>query len=258
MTDADYRVWNRDPSVEQRTFERVTGELPEMESAKQLRSLVGEVYVPGMKILDVGCAGGHYFKSLEDLGEDFSYIGVDSTDEYINFAANQFRHEPRAGFQIADVHQLPLAFDSKFDIVFCCNVLLHLPSIEIPLRNLITASKKYVFIRTLLSTNTHLSQFLYSDDRDELNRPADFVYQNTYSRDTVRRIVNAQCEGRVDFIEDRFDGAQINKEFSDFSNSQSAVTRVENGVQIAGSKVFEWEWVKVTKEPSSDDVTKAP
>lgn len=121
-----------------------------------------------------------------------------------------------------------------------------------PLQNLVTASKKFVFVRTLLSTNTHLSQFLYSDDRDELNRPANFVYQNTFSRDSLRRIVTDHCNGRVEFIEDQFDESQINREFSDFSNSQSAVTRVDNGNQIAGSKVFEWEWVKVTKEPDFD------
>jgi hypothetical protein len=28
---------------------------------------------------------------------------------------------------------------------------------------------------------------------------------------------------------------------------QSAVTKVQDGVQIAGSKVFEWKWAHVTK-----------
>lgn len=248
MGEADYRVWNRNPLVEQRTFDRVTGRLPEMESAKQLRELIAEIYVPGMKILDVGCAGGHYYNSLRSLDSNLSYYGVDATEEYIKFAQDYFRHDDGASFATADVYDLPREFDSAFDVVFCCNVLLHLPSVELPLKNLIGASRKYVFVRTLLSTNTHLSQFLYTDRRDELGQPADFVYQNTYSREIVRQIANDSCEGQIEFIGDRFDEEQINIEFSEFQSLQSAVTRVENGVQIAGSKVFEWAWVKVTKE----------
>ena len=53
-------IWNKDESVEKKSFLRTTGELPEMECTKQLVYLISEVYEPGMKILDVGCASGHY------------------------------------------------------------------------------------------------------------------------------------------------------------------------------------------------------
>ena len=72
MSDS-WRIWDRDDSVEQRTYERVMGKLPEMECAKQLTSLVEGVYQKPMKVLDVGCAGGHYYNSLEKLDDSILY-----------------------------------------------------------------------------------------------------------------------------------------------------------------------------------------
>lgn len=250
MVGLNYKVWDRDPSVEQRTFDRVSGRLPEMESAKQLRDLITEVYRPGMKILDVGCAAGHYYNSLRSIDHELEYCGIDATADYINFATDYFHKNPRATFDIADIFALPRNFESSFDIVFCCNVLLHLPSVEVPLRNLVAASSGYVFVRTLISTNTHTSKFHYSDACDSSGEPTDFVHQNTYSRQWLRDIVSEHSDAQVEFIDDRFDVNQINREYNDFNNVQSAVTRIENGVQIAGSKVFEWEWMKITKHPT--------
>ena len=62
--DADWRVWNRNIDPERTLLQRATGELPEMECTKQLVDLVSEVYQPNMKILDVGCATGHYLLGL--------------------------------------------------------------------------------------------------------------------------------------------------------------------------------------------------
>ena len=74
MTNDDWRIWNKDDNVESRrshvesrTYQRVTGELPEMESTKQLVDLISQVYASGMKILDVGCAAGHYYNGLKRI-----------------------------------------------------------------------------------------------------------------------------------------------------------------------------------------------
>ena len=62
-----------------------------------------------------------------------------------------------------------LGNDYNFDIVFCSNVLLHLPSIDLALKNLLKASKKYCIIRTLVSDNTHLSKFYHNDKTNKNN-----------------------------------------------------------------------------------------
>ena len=41
--ELDWRIWNKDDSVEERTYSRASGELPEMESAKQLREIIGNI-----------------------------------------------------------------------------------------------------------------------------------------------------------------------------------------------------------------------
>ncbi len=245
-TDA-WRIWNKDDSVEQRTYKRVTGELQEMECTKQLVELVENIYSSGMSVLDVGCAAGHYYNGLKRVDGSIRYHGVDATTAYIEFARKYFKNNPHATFEVGDIFDLSEEYRQKFDIVFCCNVLLHLPSLELPLKNLLKASKKYCIIRTLVSEKTHLSKLLYSDKFDESGEPTDFVFQNTYSYDMVEKTIRANGEYRVEFIDDKFDAQSINEEHKSYGNLQSAVTRVQYDVQIAGSKVFEWKWIKITK-----------
>jgi SAM-dependent methyltransferase len=244
----NWRIWAKDDSVEQRTYKRVTGDLPEMECTKQLVNLVGDVYVPKDKILDVGCAAGHYYLGLKRIDEEIKYHGVDATAAYIDFARKHFSQNRNTTFDVADIFELPKNFAGMFDIVYCCNVMLHLPSFQVPLKNLISATKKYCFIRTLLSDKTHLSRLLYSDSFDEEGNPTDFVFQNTYSYAVFEKTIKAMGNFQVEFIEDKFNANAINSEYVDYRSVQSAVTRVQSDLQIAGSKVFEWKWVKITKK----------
>ena len=249
MTDSikneAWRIWNNDDKVEMRTYKRVTGELPEMESTKQLVELVGQVYRPGMTILDVGCAAGHYYNGLTRLYMNLFYTGVDATAKYIDFARQHFKKNTNTRFEHGDIFNLK---DSSLrsDIVFCCNVLLHLPDFRIPIRNLLKVTKKHLFIRTLISDRTYLNKFLYTDDFDASGNPTNFVHQNTYSFSLLESIIRQQGNFSVELIKDKFEETNINKEFTDFSERQSAVTRVIGDKQIAGNVVFEWQWIKIT------------
>ena len=240
-----WRVWNKDDKVEMRTYKRVTGELPEMESTKQLVELVGQVYTPGMTILDVGCAAGHYYKGLVRLDPALVYTGVDATMKYIEFARKHFKNNTNTRFEYGDIFNL-MDLTLKSDIVFCCNVLLHLPDFRIPVRNLLKVTKKHLFIRTLISDKTYLNKFLYTDDFDASGNPTNFVHQNTYSFSLLDAFIKQQGNFGVELIQDKFKALNINKEFSDFSDKQSAVTRVVGDKQIAGNVIFEWQWLKVT------------
>ncbi|MFH1884102.1 MAG: class I SAM-dependent methyltransferase [Planctomycetota bacterium] len=239
----NWRIWNSDSDVEVRTYKRVTGELPEMESAKQLVNLVRNVYIPGMKILDIGCAAGHYYKSLLRLDEEIEYLGIDATVPYIEYANNYFKYQ-KARFLVGDIFDLSDELHG-FDIVFCCNLILHLPDFRVPIKNLLRIAQKYCFIRTLISDRTHLSKFLYTDDFDENNNPTNFVYQNTYSIDLLKRFIGSVGDYHIELIDDEFDAENVNKEYVSFQKEQSAVTRVVDNYQIAGSKVFEWKWLKI-------------
>tara|TARA_Y100000741_G_C18257691_1_gene559581 strand:+ start:2796 stop:3545 length:750 start_codon:yes stop_codon:yes gene_type:complete len=243
----DWKIWDRDDSVEQRTYKRVKNELPEMECAKQLAKIMSKIYAPEMKVLDMGCAAGHYYNTLNKIDSKIKYCGIDSTKKYIDFAKSHFKNNKNVNFILGDIFNLPESMINQFDITFCCNVLLHLPSLEVPLKNLVKSSKKYCIIRTLASDKTHLSKFLYNDELDKKGHPINFVHQNTYSFELIKKIILSLGKFKIEFIEDEFNETQINKEFNKFDKVQSAVTQVVNDIQIAGSKVFQWKWVIVTK-----------
>jgi SAM-dependent methyltransferase len=248
MSKEIWRIWNKDESVEQRTFLRTTGELPEMECTKQLVNLISGIYEPDMKVLDVGCASGHYYNGVKRLDDNINYHGIDATVPYIEFAKKHFENNPNTSFELGDIFNLDEKHTKQFDVVYCCNVLLHLPDFREPIKNLLKVTKDTCFIRTLIGPNTHLSKYLYSDKFDENGEPTDFVFQNTYSHDLFKSYIESQGDFEVEFIKDEFDVAAINKEYTAFNEAQGAVTLVQNNVQIAGSKVFEWEWVKITRK----------
>ena len=134
----------------------------------------------------------------------------------------------------------------KFDIVFCSNVLHHLPSIDIPLKNLISASKKYCIIRTLVSSNTHLARFYYDDTTNKKGELNNFQLQNTYSYSLIKKKIKKIGNFKVSFKDDKYDGNKINKEFTSKEKKKyPGLTRSVNGIQIAGSKVFEFKWIVV-------------
>ena len=200
-----------------------------------------------MKVLDMGCAAGHYYNTLNKIDSKIKYCGIDSTKKYIDFAKSHFKNNKNINFLLGDIYNLPKNLVDQFDITFCCNVLLHLPTLSEPLKNLIYSTKKYCIIRTLISDKTHLSKYLYTDELDKDGNPINFVHQNTYSFELIQKTVSSVGNYKIEFIEDKFDQDQINSEFNNFNKAQSAVTKVINDIQIAGSKVFQWKWIVITK-----------
>ena len=187
MVKKNWNIWEKDHSVEARTFDRVQKKLPEMESAKQLRTLIKKIYRKGMSILDVGCAAGHYYHSLLKIDKFVKFVGIDATKEYIDYANQIFKKYNNASFLKEDIFKISKKH-KRYDISYSCNLLLHLPSIEIPIKNLINTTKKYCFIRTLVSKKTHLSKYLYDDRFNKNGLPTNFVYQNTYSYNFLTKI----------------------------------------------------------------------
>lgn len=242
--DLNWRIWNRNDLVEERTYLRATGKLPEMECAKQLREIIEKIE-KDESVLDVGCAAGHYLRSIRQLSSECKYIGIDATKKYIDYSIKIHQSDLNAKFINCDLYDLEL----KADIVFCCNVLLHLPDLKKALIKLLKCFDKKLVIRTLLSEKTHLSQYLYSDEFDSNGNPTDFLFQNTYSYEYIKDIVNSfDSTINLEFIRDKFDTRVIQKEGDDWRNKQGfATTSISNDLQIAGDKVFRWCWIVCSK-----------
>ncbi len=242
----EWDIWKKSHSVE-RSIKRLKKELPEMECSKQLTQIVKKYYKKGNKILDFGCAAGHYYNSLKRIDKQIDYTGFDPTKSYIKFAKKFFRNKKNVTFDIQSLFNVKKDYRNKFDIVFCSNVLLHMPSIDTPLRNLLKCSKNHVIIRTLVSDYTHLSKFYFNDKANKKGVLNNFVFQNTYSFNLMRKKIAKIGKFKISFIEDRFNGNQLNKEFKKDQKKYPGLTKYLMGSQIAGSKVFQYKWVVISK-----------
>lgn len=244
MGKNNWRIWEIDPSVDAGLIRRATGELPEMESTKQLVELVKKVYEPGMKILDVGCNAGHYYRGLRQIDESIKYKGLDATKLYIESAKDVFRGT-NAEFIVGDIFNIPEEI-GKFEIVFCCNLILHLPDFRIPMKNLLKVCKNYCFVRTLISDNTYLHRFVYGNEFDEMNNPKKFVYQNTYSFELIKSYIDSLGDYSIKLIEDKFNPKVLDTEFHDVKKESPGTTRILDGFQVSGNLIFEWKWLKIS------------
>lgn len=243
----DWNVWNKNPNAE-RSILRLKKKLPEMECAKQLTNIVKNFYKKKNKILDFGCAAGHYYHSLKKIDPEINYWGFDQTSYYLKSAKKYFLNNNNVQFVKQSLFSMSKKFRNKFDIVFCCNVLGHLPSIDIPLRNLIFASKKYILIRDCFGENTSLCKFYYDDKVNSKGELCNFAYNNTYSTTYLIKKIKKIGEYKIEFIKDVFDPRKINKEFNKKNKSMNpGLTFCTNNIQVAAGKVIENKWVLITK-----------
>jgi len=239
-----WQVWGRQPEVESTLELRAKAELPEMESTRQLVTLISGVYQPGMRILDAGCNVGHYLLGLRRLDPGVRYVGCDAYPYYIKKAKAIIGEDDKTTFLVRDIMQ-PLFPDDPFDIVYCCNVLLHLPYFEIPMRNLAESTKRFCFIRTLLGQNTTLVKLVRNPVFNASGEPLDYSFQNTYKLDRVVDFITQDLGCSVEVIEDEFRPEVIAKEFT--SVKKGIGTKILDGKQVDGNIIFEWKYLKITK-----------
>lgn len=242
MTNAEWRQWQRRPEVEETLVLRARGERPEMESTKQLVELVREVYRPGMRVLDVGCNTGHYLRGLRRLSPDLDYTGVDAYEAYINPAREIYADDAHSRFEVRDVFE-PLFPGETFDIVYCCNVLLHLPDFRTPMRNLLDATSGTCFVRTLIGPQTTVVKHAVAQSFGDSGEPLDFAYQNTWERDYFTGYIR-DLGWNVELIADEFDPSVLDREHTELKGGIG--TRIIDGHQLDGNIMFEWWWAKIT------------
>ena len=246
MVFEEWQQWGKHPEdCEKHNALRLSDELPEMESTKQLVNLISEEYDAGMKVLDVGCNVGHYLKGLRRQFPKLNYTGVDAYDYYISQAKTSFQDDTSASFEIKDIFE-PLFPEDPFDIVYCCNVLLHLPDFRVPVRNLLSSTKKVCFIRALFANYTNIVKSPVTDSYDDDGNPIDYWYLNTWNKNYFVEFVE-KLGWKVEFIDDKFEPVQIQKEFETVKNSDSDVaTRIVDDFQIIEGVIANWVWAKIT------------
>jgi 2-polyprenyl-3-methyl-5-hydroxy-6-metoxy-1,4-benzoquinol methylase len=113
----NWEIWKKNNSIE-RSIKRVVGKLPEMEASKQLKEIIKKIYKPNHKILDFGCAAGHYLKTLKKLDKNISYTGFDITKDYIKFAKIYFKKDKNVNFDVQSIFKMKEKYKKNLILFF--------------------------------------------------------------------------------------------------------------------------------------------
>jgi len=239
----NWRPWIKESSYDKLMTDRATGKLPEMESAKQLIEIIKEEYSSGMRLLDVGCNLGHYLRSLRNFNAELTYVGVDFLERYIKKARKIFQDDKFARFEVKDVFQ-PIFPENPFDIVFSCNVLLHLPDFRKPVKNILDSTKNICIIRTLLGEKTTIVKSVNKNEFDSEGNPLEYTFQNTWDMKYFTKYIK-KMNFDVEIIPDKFNSEAIQRDYD--KEHYGRGTKTLSGKQIDSNIIFNWVWVKAIR-----------
>lgn len=244
----DWQQWARTPETESRYHEeRLKGKLSTMESTKQLSNLISDIHKPGMKVLDVGCNVGHYLMGLRKKFPDLDYVGADAYKYYIDIANEHFANDLHAKFVVKSILK-PIFPENPFDIVYCCNVIQHLPDFRKPISNLLASTKKVCFIRMMIGDHTTIVKFPVADDYDKEGNPEKFWYMNTWKKEDVTKFIK-KLGWKVSYIDDKYKPSKIQYEFDKVKTDKvDKGTRILDGRQVINNIILNWIWLKITKK----------
>jgi len=253
-------VWRNRDDYADVLYRRAVGAVPEMESSKAAAALLRDYIKPGDAVLDVGCGGGHYLRSLRRLIEvPFTYTGVDATRDFLDVARLAWKGTPGVVFRQGDIYNLPFE-TGEFDVVICNNVLYHLPNINRPLAELMRVARRVVIARTLIGDRSFRVQEVFSsavlprsevppdDEFTDEGEPRSFDYLNIYSKTYFTAAVRrADPKASVQYIEDKFfDPEAIERSAGeDWKNPNP--TRILDGRQVIGYIIVPYHFVIMEK-----------
>lgn len=235
-------------------YRRATGELGEMESSKAAAENVKRLLRSGESILDVGCGAGHYLVSLrKQLDVNFEYTGIDQTQEYIDYARRAFSDSadakcPTPRFLVGDVFDLDAAGVSG-DVVMCNNVLLHLPSVAVPLRQLWAATKRHLIIRTLVGNcSFRIKQIVTPEQYGNDGEPLHYHYFNIYAEKYLSSLIAGLDRVESFRFAPDLDWHPANLDSHKYGSHAFDATTVVNGMQVNNYIIQPWQFITIHRE----------
>ena len=257
MAKEKWRVWDEDKRYGEVFYKRAVGKLPEMESSRATAKHVAKLVKDDYTILDVGCGAGHYLVSLDNmLRVPFSYYGIDSTAHYIQLAQKAFIRDVNKNplrksytFEVGDIFNLNLT-DNYADVVMCNNVLLHLPSIEKPIRELWRVARRFLVLRTLIGkTSFRIKQINPPEEYGKDGEPRNFHFLNIYSQEYILRLIsNLGSIKKYRLIEDKdYNPNNIGNSNNEREKKPHNMTVVVNGMQVNNYIIQPWKFLIIEK-----------
>lgn len=115
--------------------------------------------VRGKTVLDTGCGMGHFYPILLKETPEVDYHGIDNSEKMLK-KAHEFFPEETFRFTNGDIYDL-----SEFpiyDSVVSISVLMHLPEIEEPIKQMWSRTEKELIIETRVDEKGFLHKKPYS------------------------------------------------------------------------------------------------
>jgi SAM-dependent methyltransferase len=107
---------------------------------------------PSLKINDIGCNVGHFYRNINQIDSKVNYTGFDISKTYLDIALDHF---PEANFVLEDVGSNK--FDkNKYncDISIISATLEHIEDYEVFLENIFQSTNDLVLIRTFIGNES--------------------------------------------------------------------------------------------------------
>ena len=227
-------------------YNRAIGKSPEMETSKAMANFVNQKIYPNNKILDVGCATGHFYRSLKKkIKKKFFYTGLDPYSIFLDKAKLAWKKEKNVNFVKGNIYKLPFK-KNEYDISFCSNVFIHLNDVVKPLKEILRVTKKTTIIRTVLFDVSYKIQLVYNNkwwadtnikpinEFDKKGNPKAYSYFNILSFDYLRdNIKKIHPSANIKIIKDNFFNKK-NIEKSIRNEQRPLATKIIGNEQISG------------------------
>ena len=81
-------------------YNRAVGKSPEMEVSKAMAKIVKKYIKKDENVLDVGCATGHFYRSLKrEIKKNFYYTGCDPYKIFLDLANKAWKNDQKVSFK---------------------------------------------------------------------------------------------------------------------------------------------------------------
>ena len=148
VPNSAYNIWEHSSNVRHLYTQRCLDTVEEMTCARQCAEILQHLVTDYSTILDAGCGSGYYWHSLRRHGVKGQYYGIDYSQSLIDIGRKHLSRFglPEGRLRAAMIEDL----ETRYDVVFCFNVLSWVPHFHQALERLCAASKHYLLIRTAL------------------------------------------------------------------------------------------------------------